>query len=104
MKIFISYTLRDNMLNKAMLEKFNQVVQCTSQHILYIDILHNSNIDDPQGYVIKNLRSSDAVWVIETKKVYSSEWVQKELSIAKENKIPIHPIKFEMFLRMITQA
>lgn len=101
MKIFISYTLRDGKLNREILYKLDGAIKSKTNDKLYIDLIHNSNTNDPQKDVIKNLYQADIVWLIETESVYLSEWVQKELQIAKKLNKPIRIIKYKDFINLV---
>lgn len=85
MKIFISYTIRDEEVDLLFLKDVYR--KLSSLNDIYIDLLHNN--EKSQQKVINELISSDRVIVIETSKINDSPWVKTELRIAKKNKIPI---------------
>jgi len=85
-KIFISYTLQDGFINIDFLQsiKLNIIDQCLS----YIDILDNDS-RDKQARVEEELLNSDYLILIKTMNIGKSDWVKKEILLAKENNIPI---------------
>lgn len=54
----------------------------------YIDILDNC-CEDHQEYVENQLKKADVVLLIRSDGIETSEWVEKELQIARECNIPI---------------
>ena len=85
MKVFISYTRKDNVLSEDKLISIRSLF--LNKNILpYIDCLVPNTT---QELVEQELKSSTLVLVIKTQKVYESKWVNKELTIAKDNNIPI---------------
>ena len=91
-KIFISYTLKDGILNMDFFKNLKSAVKelCSS----YIDILDNDS-KDKQARVEKELLKSDLLILIKTHKINKSDWVKKEIFIAQENNIPI--IEFDYY-------
>lgn len=94
--IFVSYTTRDGEINKqqlliieAALSKFGKV---------YIDLLHNDFLQNPQKKVIDKLINSDLLILIRTSKTLESEWVNLELKKARVHNIKILNITLEEIL------
>jgi len=88
MKVFLSYTTRDKQIKSELFKKIEQV--CKSLNIeIFIDKLHNDDFH-PQERVEKELLNSDILILISSDLVFKSEWVRKELSMARFNKLPIH--------------
>jgi hypothetical protein len=89
--IFVSYTLRDNLLSKTKLNNFKNALKMLKFLTTYIDILDNNNTISPQNEVIDKLIKSDIVWLIHSSdEIFKSKWVLKEIQIAKENNKIIH--------------
>lgn len=86
MNIFVSYTLRDNILNIPKLRSISSILYLIGNP--YIDILHNKS-KDPQNHVIDKLINSSILISCITPSFFQSEWVQLELKIAKDKNIPI---------------
>mgnify|MGYP001158709790 CR=1 FL=1 len=57
-------------------------------------MIHNDSLDK-QNRVINELNSSDYVFLIRTEQIDSSEWVDKEISLARKINIPILEFEFE---------
>lgn len=91
-KIFISYTLRDNILNINSLNNLNVCLQpyCTP----FIDIIHNKSFER-QIKVIDELLCSKMLILLNTIGSRKSKWVNTELELATKYKIPI----FEVIIR-----
>jgi hypothetical protein len=89
MKIFVSYTLRDGLLDATLLAALD--ARLSSFGTPYIDILHNVS-RDPQRQVLIELQSSSALCVCLTPGFLSSNWVQLELAIARHRAIPVFTI------------
>lgn len=84
--VFVSYTTRDNLINVENLISLEDCLKTICQ--LYIDLIHNDS-EDKQGRVESELLMSDLLLLLKTKETFESDWVQKEIKIAKENKIRI---------------
>ena len=91
-KIFISYTLRNNIIKKEMLMELNKTIK--DYCIPFIDIIHNNSIDK-QNRVEKELRQSKYLIHVKTTENVKSEWVDRELEIARNNRIPILIFNYE---------
>ena len=91
MRIFVSYTLRDEFLSIEVLQYFEAAF--SKLGVPYIDILHNKS-SDPQEHVIRVLRQSEVFCALITPKYFESDWVQLELNIAIQKHIPIIAIIF----------
>ena len=92
MRIFVSYTLRDKFLSIEDLQYFENLF--SNFGYPYIDILHNQS-PDPQEYVIRILKQSKFFCALITPKYFESNWVQIELNIATQMRIPIIAIVFD---------
>lgn len=98
MKVFISYTVRDGNINEEVLKKIESIFK--SKYEVFIDLLHNdSEVKDKQERVIRELISSDVLFLIKTKSVMKSEWVKKEIEIAEKNNIAIKVFKYEYIFK-----
>ncbi|MBB4635695.1 TIR domain-containing protein [Longimicrobium terrae] len=86
MRIFVSYTLRDNVLDRATLVALDSYLREFGDP--YIDLLHNPG-EDHQRHVLTMLRSASLVLAIVTPKYDRSEWVKLELALAHQHQIPI---------------
>ncbi|WP_017299076.1 TIR domain-containing protein [Nodosilinea nodulosa] len=86
MRIFISYTLRDDFLSIGDLQRFEYFFLNFGEP--YIDILHNKS-PNPQEYVISNLKQSETFCALITPKYFESNWVRLELDMAIQMSIPI---------------
>lgn len=86
-KIFISYTTRNNDVDKSLLMSIESEIKIYGD--VYIDLLHNDNIIDPQSTVMEMLIKSDILIVLDTYRIHESRWVAFELEKANENNIPI---------------
>ncbi len=102
--IFISYTLRGEDLN---VDKLSIILKENSGQDPYIDYLHNVKLDDSlwmeqwiecspsnlkskaQKYLEEQLVSAKALYVLESDKSAESEWVQYEIALARQYKIPV---------------
>lgn len=91
-RVFISYTMRENYIDYNYLYKLKQILSKYSCIDTYVDILDNHE-SDHQGHVISMLCASDVVLLLRTPNINISNWVQKELKLAIEKKIPI--VKFD---------
>ncbi|WP_353119601.1 hypothetical protein [Myroides odoratus] len=95
-KIFISYTTRSLVINRKTLLKVNSIFSKYGN--VYIDLLHNDNLTDPQGEVISQLNKADLLIVIKTKDIEKSEWVKFEIDKSKSRKIEIKTIELDDIL------
>lgn len=86
MNIFVSYTTRDDNIDKKLLECVAEVVSLYGN--CYIDILHNSG-KDKQRHVEFMLSQSNLLILIASSSIFTSKWVQWELDEAKRCCIPI---------------
>lgn len=86
MNIFVSYTTRDKIIDRQLLEDASEVL---SKHgTFYIDLLHNESLDK-QAYVGHMLSQSNVVVLIESFSIRESSWVQWELREAERLGIPV---------------
>ncbi len=87
-KVFISYTLREKGISIERLVLLKQWFNKFDFIDTYIDILDNCG-EDHQEYVENQLKKADVVLLIHSDGIESSEWVEKEIQIARECNIPI---------------
>jgi len=95
-KIFLSYTTRDGLINKTFLLNLEKMFPLFSS--VYIDLIHNNSLDK-QKRVISELKKSDILFLIKTDDTYKSEWVNKELEIAKKINIPIYELNYNKLIK-----
>lgn len=91
-KVFVSYTIRDGIVNKTILEKIYSEISKTSNS--FIDLLHNKSVDK-QKRVLDELTQSNVILLIITESTYDSKWVLKEIDLAEELNIPIIYLEYE---------
>ena len=86
MNIFVSYTTRDNYVDKRLLENIAEIVSLFGH--CYIDLLHNIG-KDKQQHVELMLSQADLLILISSASIHTSKWVQWELGEARKCSIPI---------------
>ena len=86
LKIFVSYTRLDNIVHMDFLIKLNNFLKTFSHP--FIDLIHNNSLEK-QMRIEKEISIADYLILLRTHSTFDSQWVQKELSIAKEMDIPI---------------
>ncbi|QBJ08182.1 TIR domain-containing protein [Rahnella aquatilis] len=86
MDFFVSYTTRDHYIDRELLKDINLILSYWGE--CYIDLLHN-NATDKQQHVEIMLSQADLLILIASRSITQSEWVQWELTEAKNNRIPI---------------
>lgn len=86
MNIFVSYTTRDNYIEKEYLLKIEAIL--LSYGRVYVDLLHNDSFKKQQR-VHDELIASDVLVLIRSESITESEWVNWEIRTAKANLIPI---------------
>lgn len=91
MKIFISYTMKGGEINESYLKRINQR-GATRGTKIFIDKLHNNDLN-PQQRIEKEVKSSDVLILIQSNFVFKSDWVKKEIQIAREEGVPICFVK-----------
>ncbi|UMO86452.1 toll/interleukin-1 receptor domain-containing protein [Pectobacterium sp. PL64] len=84
MKIFISYTTRDNIITSDFLVELESRI--SDLGCLYIDLLHN-NSEDKQARVENELQQADIFLLLNTASIRVSPWVKWEIDTAKSNNI-----------------
>lgn len=91
MNVFISYTLRDGLITRAILKRINDKLcgKCN----LFIDLLHNKSAN-PQAEIFLKVASSNVVMQINTPAIRESEWVTLERDCAKSKGIPVYEVDF----------
>lgn len=91
MKVFVCYTIRDGTIDYKYLKEFENILKRYFENV-FIDMLHNDS-KNPQQRIIEELKSSDVVFLLKTKKVFTSKWVLFEIKLANEFNIPIVKVK-----------
>jgi len=86
MNIFVSYTTRDKVIDRQLLEDASEVLSAYGN--FYIDLLHNDS-QDKQAHVGHMLSQSDVLVLIESCSIKESSWVQWELWEAERIGIPV---------------
>lgn len=86
MDIFVSYTLRDGVLNERELHRIYLALRGSGEP--YVDVLHNRS-SDRQAHVDDKLNHAGLLVACITPGFLDSEWVQYELAIATRRGIPI---------------
>lgn len=96
-KIFISYTTLDKEINVNLLKRIKKKVSNVGE--TFIHLLDN-NLKESQEAVIKELKSSNILILLDTDRVNESKWVQIEINYANEMGICILKIKPEGLLAL----
>ena len=91
MKIFLSYTLKDGEVQEELLREIDAFASWKNLE-LFIDKLHNLD-SEPQTRIEKEIINSDILMLIGSSSVFQSDWVKKEIVLARENDLPIYLIK-----------
>ncbi len=86
MNIFISYTLRDEVITVDHLKSISEVVSDYGKP--FVDIIDN-DAKDKQKFVIEQLDNSDLVVLFNTDSVSKSKWVRLEIDRANKNNTPV---------------
>lgn len=86
MNIFISYTLRDEVITVDHLKSISEVVSDYGKP--FVDIIDN-DAKDKQKFVIEQLDNSDLVVLLNTDSVSKSKWVRLEIDRANKNNTPV---------------
>lgn len=94
MKVFVSYTLRDSIMNRQLLTAIEQELSAISAP--YIDLLHNRG-PNHQAAVFAALRESSLVLACITPGFFHSPWVKLELATARNRGTPIVPLMLPGF-------
>lgn len=98
MRIFVSYTTRDEVLTKGLLSKLYEKLSLNNH--VYIDLLHN-NSENKQKRVFDELAKSEIVLLITTDSINQSNWVNLELEYAEKMDIRIVQISIEKANKII---
>ncbi len=85
-KVFFSYTLRDGVVNDSLLLAVYAAL--VKKYDIFIDKLHNDSMDK-QARVLKELKSSQYVFVLRTPMIKESSWVDIEIAEAKKLSVPL---------------
>jgi hypothetical protein len=86
MIIFVSYTLRDGMIEPAFLSRGAEVMSEVGQP--FVDLLHNDS-PDPQGLVLRRLAEASCFCALWTRGFCGSIWTRLEWRLALERGIPV---------------
>jgi hypothetical protein len=86
MNIFISYTLRDDVITVDHLKSISEVVSDYGKP--FVDIIDN-DAKDKQKFVIEQLDNSDLVVLLNTDSASKSKWVRLEIDRANKNNTPV---------------
>ena len=86
MKLFISYTTKDNEVTINKLKNISEKLKLIGR--VYVDIIDNDS-PNKQERVFFELDNSNVLILISSNKVYFSEWVQKEIERANNKSIPV---------------
>lgn len=82
MKIFVSYTTKDNYINRKTLSVIS--AKLSKYHDPFIDMLHNNSIKSQQQNKIKyEIEHCDLFLLIKTRSIYRSAWVKWEINQSK---------------------
>ncbi|WP_170075068.1 hypothetical protein [Paraclostridium dentum] len=103
-KIFISYTVRGGLITIENLNRFRNNLNQLGILNVYIDILDNNNVKNPQEKVINELKSSTLVCLIDTPCINKSPWVNRELLLSNCLSKPIIKIPFNNFLTISSET
>jgi hypothetical protein len=94
MKVFVSYTLRDSIINRHVLTTIEQALSTVSAP--YIDLLHNRGPNHQAG-VFAALHESSLVLACITPGFSRSPWVRLEIETARHRGTPIVPLMLSRF-------
>ena len=86
MRIFVSYTTRNNEVAESLLLALSNKLSCFGN--VFIDLLNNDSVDK-QKRIVTELNICDLLVLIESASSNCSEWVRFELRTANELNIPI---------------
>lgn len=92
---FVSYTTIDSQINRVFLTQLSCVLSNYGK--TFIDLIDNDSTNK-QSRVEYELCNSNAMILILTENVFKSQWVNKEIRIAKENSIPIYKVEYERIM------
>ncbi|MEG0283247.1 MAG: TIR domain-containing protein [Erysipelotrichales bacterium] len=98
-KVFFSYTRRDNTITKEFLKKLKNDIP-KDKIETFIDLLDNKS-SKKQKEVFNQLSTSNLMIVIQTDSTYESEWVNAELNLAKQKKIPTYILGFKDICKFV---
>ena len=91
MKIFVSYTTRNNEVRLNSLIDFSNKIKSLGK--TFIDLIDN-NSHDKQDRVVKELKNANLLILIKSKSTFDSEWVRFEIGVANQMNLPI--IEFDI--------
>jgi hypothetical protein len=87
---FLSYTMRDGVLDPGLLEEIAYGLRGVHEFI-YVDLLHNDS-DRPQQHLEGVLKCSTTLYVLQTPGALLSPWVRREISLARCLGIAVTPV------------
>lgn len=91
MNIFISYTLRDGIINNLDFKKLKSLFIGNPNIFIHIE---NQNVDSHEK-IRNEIINSDVLILLHTREAFLSNWVRDELQIAESNYIPIFILDIE---------
>ena len=91
MRIFVSYTIRDGILDATALSGIERRLGEIGNP--YIDLLHNKS-SHPQHHVIQMLNQSAILCACITPASYTSKWFRLEINLAARQGKPIIELTF----------
>ncbi|MFA1562978.1 TIR domain-containing protein [Aliivibrio fischeri] len=92
MKIFVSYTTRDSIINHESLATLVEPISIFGKP--FIDLIHNDS-EDKQARVESELKESNILLLLRTNSIQYSKWVKWEVTTALNLGIPIKMINVE---------
>ena len=95
MRIFVSYTTKDAVIDENLLNWISNLL--TSCGRPFVDLLHNDS-PDRQFRVERELYSADILLLLESSSVKDSRWVLWELQQAQNLDIPIIRIRVDNYI------
>ena len=98
MRIFVSYTTRDDSIN---LKTLNEIYFKLSDYgEIYIDLIHNDS-KNKQERVLMELDFCDLILLIETESTFESNWVRIELDRARKLRKKVTMIRFKELMEIL---
>lgn len=94
MRIFVSYTFRDNLINKVMLEELSNLLNDFGSP--FIDILNN-NSTNKQKRIEYEILMCDIFLLLITPSINNSNWVKIEKDLARKYKKNILELPFNRY-------
>ena len=92
MKVFLSYSTKYGEIDRYTLLSFKKILIKLYKCEIYVDLIDNQNNEDPQSCVEQQLKGCQMLILIDDSNAIKSEWVRKEIKIAKRNCIDMYSI------------